>query len=447
MKKNILSMIALTLFICFADHASANYTFSIDERTIAEKQEADKTISKEESRAEISVEIGDNFISVAKNNFKSIYDFENKRIYTLDLSQKRYSEKSLFSDIGFREYEFKNRLMLGQALAAGDVKDNPMLPILSEHLFSLQQKDKKSKITQTTQEKTIDFAADGKALLSYSRKGYPVSRKDKEMFVKFFRYGYAGHPQVLDKILSDNIIPDFIRIHRYNMRSEVYQLSISRPKATPDRSFSLKGYASGAWKEDKDPLFNHISKLQNSNTINLEKHLEMLLDNAVSYFKEGNYLDTMLAYSEYNLASGLPFPPVFREQLATLMESEDVLQYVLALKGPKTKDEAKKMLAALNVLEEKSLHRGYVVKITKANIQTSLGNRPEAKKLFLEVITASPHITGVYINLGKLLFDEYNAVMAWQCWDMARKIAPEHPMLTNVTAHELRLEKTYPEFF
>jgi hypothetical protein len=56
------------------------------------------------------------------------FDFKNARIDRLDKLKNSYDEASLYTVVGFDVAEFANRMMMGRALAAGKIKDNPMAP-------------------------------------------------------------------------------------------------------------------------------------------------------------------------------------------------------------------------------------------------------------------------------------------------------------------------------
>jgi len=446
MKKTILFFIAFLSISNFANSASANIEFSIHVHQTTEKKDSDNKILRDENRSEMLVNIGDGYFSYTSKGTKYIYDFTKKRVLTIDMSKRIFSDDSLFSNIGFREYEFKNRLMLGGALAAAKIEDNPMQQVLSEHLFSLQKKDAHSKLSQTLENDFLLFAAGGKELLSYSRQGEQVAHKDKETFVKFFRYVFGGHPQILDKLLSDDVIPKSIRIHRYNMFHEINALTISAIKNTPKKSFSIEGNRPGVLSNDSDEFSIHLNKIKHSKNMPLENHLKLLLSRAEEHYKNGHYMDTMLAYLEYNLVSGLPFPSTFHEQKAILIQNRNVKQLLASL-SPKSKEKAEQFLSVLQNLEKASKQQSHVLKIFEANIQMSLRHHQEAKELFYKALKINPYITGAYKDLGGIYFNEYNAVLAWRCWDVARKIAPTHKMLTQINKFETRLSMDHPEFF
>lgn len=431
MNKIIPHIILLILCLCFAGHASANIMFTINVHQIKEKQDQDKIISKEENKFDVEVELGDSYFSYIKNGKKYIFDFANRRVYTIELSNKLFSDDSLFSNISFRNSEFRNRLMLGGAFKAAGIKGNPMLPVYSEHLFSIQQKDKKTELSKTEKNNLVQFSTEGKELLSFSKLGHKVTRENKKMFIKFFRYVYSGHPQILETLSSGNTIPESIRIHRYNIINENNSLSISTIKTTPTKPFSLGSYSPGILSDNPDSFSKHLNDIKYSKKINLQKYLAFLLSQANEYFREGNYLDTMLVYMEYNLASGPPLPEVFQKQRSAIIQDSRVKELITSL-SPKNKKEAETHLTSLQSLMEKSIHQKHVIQILEANTQKSLGNHQKAKELFYKVLNTSPYITGAYKDLGGLYFDEYNTVLAWRCWDIARKIAPNNKMLNQI---------------
>ncbi len=446
MKKIFISIITFIILLFSFNCAFGNVEISINLHQVKESKGTDNENQKEEIEDQIFVDLGEEYFSYSRNEQKIIFDLLHKRMYTIDLSKNKISNDSLFANIGFRVYEFQNRLMLAGALEAGGVKDNPMLPVMSEHLFSLTQKDKKSKLLKKSQDNTIVYSSDGKELMSYSKRGEVVTRKSKESFVKYFRYVYGGHPVILEKLLSDNIIPKTIRIHRYNVVNEISTLTISKIKITPQTNFSLEGYSTEDIEKKSAPILNYLNRLKYTIEFDFEETLKKLLSRAMEYYEAGNYLDTMLVYLEYYLSSSRPFPRTYQEQARQLKLNEDV-KLLLESLSPKSKEEAEKFIAILQKLEKRSKHQGHIIKIFKANILEGLGNQNDAKRLFFESLEKSPHITGAYKDLGDIYYKEYNTIMAWNCWDIARKINPKHKMLIQVNEFESKLLRDHPDFF
>ncbi|OGW24050.1 MAG: hypothetical protein A2X59_12375 [Nitrospirae bacterium GWC2_42_7] len=446
MKKTLLLTLAIILILYASGSALANIEFTVKVHQVKETQDSDKKITKDADDYSMTVDIGDDYFSYTKDGTQYVYDFTKKRIITIDLAKKIFADDSLFSDIGFRTYEFQNRLMLGGALAAGGVEDNPMLPVYSEHLFSLQQKDNKSELIETSKDDHVNFTVADKELLSYSKEGAHVTHANKEMFIKFFRYVFGGHPQILSKLSIDDNIPERIRIHLYNIMKEINTLTITSIKTTAKKQFSLENYSPGVLSTDTEEFSKSLNDIKYSKNIDFGGHLALLLSKAKEYYQNQNYIDSILGYLEYSLASGLPLPPIFQEQKAELMKDGDVNKLLTVLNS-KSKEEAEEHLAILQGLEKKTKYQGHVLKIFEANTLTGLGKQKEAKELFCEVLKDKPYLVGAYYDLGGIYYSDYNAVMAWRCWDVARKIDFTHKMLIPINEFETNLLKGYPDFF
>ena len=50
-------------------------------------------------------------------------------------------------------------------------------------------------------------------------------------------------------------------------------------------------------------------------------------------------------------------------------------------------------------------------------------------------------------DLGLLLAHSWQQPHAWLCWDIARRVYPQHPMLKEIAARERILQSRYPDFF
>ena len=439
----ILSTFILTVFLTAT--ASANIEFSINVHKIKEFQNSEKGIQKEEYDYKMLVDIGDHYFSYTQDGNIYVFDFKTKRFFQINLSSKKYSDDSLYSNIGFRTYEFQNRLTLGGAFAAAGVKKNPMLPVLNEHLFSLQQKGKTSEVSHSLKEGLYYFSSGDHDLASFSKKGHQVSRKQKDMFIKFFRYAFSGHPVILNQISKDEIIPGSISIYRYNVGKEINQLAIAEVRSTENKLYNLNEYSLGLLNNDSEPfvafLFN--IKLQK---FDFERHLKSLLSEANKYYLKGEYFDSMLAYLEYTLSPGLNFPRVFQKHKQKIMADENVGKLLRVL-NPKSKIKAELSLKVLKNLETISSSKNHVVNILTANTLVRLGNINEAKKLFQKGLMHSPYFVGAYKDIGGVYYNEYNSVMAWRCWDLARQIAPTNKRLKSINEFELRFTQKYPEFF
>jgi tetratricopeptide (TPR) repeat protein len=76
-----------------------------------------------------------------------------------------------------------------------------------------------------------------------------------------------------------------------------------------------------------------------------------------------------------------------------------------------------------------------------------LGKPKAAIELLARAIEANPRLTGAYKDLGDLYLQDWDMERAWRCWDIARGIAPSHPLLRGVADYEQMLLERYLEYF
>ena len=109
---------------------------------------------------------------------------------------RRYTDESLFSVLGFRVMEFHNRVGLAGMLAGANLKEAPLPIALSEHLFSLDDPQTRAKIDRTVEAGMVTLSWERKPLLAFSEKVVAVDPDDRARFVQFVRYVHGGHPEV-----------------------------------------------------------------------------------------------------------------------------------------------------------------------------------------------------------------------------------------------------------
>ena len=434
----------LTVIILFAItqavQAGLILTFDKEHVVISPKEQ---TAKPKTTSSILLVEIGKNYFSYEENNQRYIYDFNHHRIITINLSDKTYMDDSLFMDIGFRGYEFQNRLHLGRALSAASLKDNPMATTLSEHNLSLTAKKHQSEIKKNNKSKNVTFNWNGKELFKYDKNLVQIKQSYKDQFIRFLRYHLGGHPEILKSLQQLKGIPSSLTITSLNVQTKITTLRLKSHKYTSDKLPSLA-------KFNKGKVDGALAALLSTNTNFSENALstssKTLLLKATDAYNEKRYLDTMLTYLEYTLATGEQMPKQFNSQRELIVNDIGVKTFLPSIR-PKSKEEAQKAVKTLVALRTKSKDKKHVLKIFEANIRSSLGMQKEAMQLFHDVLSKNPHITGAWKDLGGLYFRSYNSRAAWRCWDTARKLNPKHHLLASIVKFENRLKNDNPEFF
>ena len=431
----------LTLFATMQGvHAGVVLTF--DKELIVIKPK-DKGVFPKPTSSLLLVEIGRDYFSYEENNKKHIYDFKHNRIIAINNDDGTYLDDSLFVDIGFRDYEFQNRLYLGRALAAASVKDNPMAIPLSEHVFSLTAKEHHSKIKEEIKNKKVTFSWNGKELFKYDQNIEKIKSPYKNGFIRFLRYHLGGHPRILMSLQTLAGIPSSLTMTSHNAQTKITTLRLKSHKYIPDRLPDLSKLKAGK-------IDGSLATLLDENTTFSEDMLNTsvntLLAKATSAFNEKRYLDTILTYLEYTLATGEQMPKQFFPQRELITADVDVNNFLGSI-SPKSKEQAQKAVKTLVSLHKKSKDRKHVLNIFEANIRSSLGMQKESVQLFHTTLKKNPYITGAWKDLGELYFRNYNSRDAWRCWDTARKLNPRHKLLEQITQFEIRLKKDNPDFF
>lgn len=434
-------LIILCLFIVTQTvHAGLMLTFDKEHVVISPKDQAK---SPKSTSSTLLVEIGKNYFSYEEKNKKYIYDFNRHRIIAVNLNDKTYVDDSLFMDIGFRGYEFKNRLHLGRALNAASLKDNPMAVTLSEHNLSLTAKNHKSEINKKNQNKNVTFSWNGKELFKHEKNLIKIKPPYKDGFIRFLRYHLGGHPEILKDLQQLSGIPASLTITSHNVQTKITTLRLKSHKYILDQLPNLAKFNNGKVDGALAPLLSNNTKFSEDA---LTSSVKVLLLKAMGAFKEKRYLDAMLTYLEYTLATGEQMPKQFNSQRELIVNDIDVKTFLPSI-SPKSKEEAQKAVKTLVALRNRSKDRKHILKIFEANIRSSLGMQKESMQLFHDVLSGNPYITGAWKDLGELYFRSYNSRGAWRCWDTARKLNPKHHLLASITKFENRLKNDNPEFF
>ena len=129
-----------------------------------------------------------------------------------------------------------------------------------------------------------------------------------------------------------------------------------------------------------------------------------------------------------------------------MLADKDVKSFFAATRA-ESGDDVKTKLASLQQLVPVSGEKAYVLGIFRADMELTLGNRDAAAGLFLAALQKNPFLTGVWKDLGDNFATAADAADAWRCYDIARRIAPQHPLLKDVAAREDAVAKTHPELF
>lgn len=410
---------SLALVVCFCTAAYANVELEFDVHSNKIRQTR-KEKKEEAGDSSLKVVLGKDYFSFSQGERQEIYDFVKRRVFLIDQQRKIYEDESLFYNIGFRSLEMQNRLAMEASFKAATVKGLSMDSSLAEHLFSITGKDSRLKMTETKGEGTISFETDDKELMSWSLEAIDVTKTEMHQFIKFFRYHFGGHPSILKKLEAFGRIPKSIKITVYDIGSkETSLLTLASVSKTSETPYDIDDLKPGILPDDKDELSKIIYRVRFENPNLYQQRANDVLKAAEDDFSKKKYFESFLGYMEYGFQTGKTSESLVQKK-GILQTDENVNKYLAADAAfPKGRS-----LVTFQQLRNFTEGHKHIIMTMEGDIQASIGNVDEAKRLLLAALEVNPYLAGVYMDLGKVYYMQYNTLQAWRCWDLGRKLAP-----------------------
>ncbi|OGT18034.1 MAG: hypothetical protein A3J49_17145 [Gallionellales bacterium RIFCSPHIGHO2_02_FULL_57_16] len=399
-----------------------------------------------DSKESLEVTLADGFISVKSVQATTIYDFKTRRRIVLDNASSTSIEYSLYDTVGFRTIEFQNREKQRSALAAAKITSVSMSTVDNEHLLSIQSPSP-AKIDEAIKQDDLVFSSNDRQFARWSRKGYKVIGADAERFAKFLRYNLGGHPTVLGKLATGNVIPDrliftFTETGWTSSRS----ISITALRQVDSNTIDLSPNAMRRAAGVPGNLDDVLDQAASLNPEEIERAKPLNQESVTNAFHSGKGLDAMLELLEWTLMTGQKMPPFSAEQL-TMLRGDPSVQKLMTSLAAKTKEQFLEAVNTLVGLRSQAPKKSYVLKIFEANDRIRLGEFDASKRLFMEVLQNNLLLAGVYKDLGDLYFIQYDTFRAWRCWDIGRRFAPQFGSFAAVNQFEKTLAAQHPEYF
>lgn len=429
-------------------------TYDIRSKQVTESNDGKR--EEKDSNSQITIGLGNSYLYIADGNNNSIFDFNKKRIISIDGTNKSYSDTSLFIDIGFRSMEFQNRLFLHDVLnealeKSGKNEPPPLVGVFDiESMFAIEKPGSNEvSITENKRGDNYEYSFNNKIVVECKLSNNSLNNVEKSLFEKYLIYHCSLHPQIRKIIISKNQIPQYLKYSYKDIGiTTSVELNLVKVALEQDNFYTIpldytKDYDSSI--EELTSIINNamsgkssIKRLEKADFIKIADELK----------SKGSYLDAILALLECGLQTGEDLPEKIKEVMSSGGNSDARLQVFLQPIGNRNdKESIEKGLKALESITREGLMHGYVIDIMIADDQMSLGDCKKAEESFLKALKVNPYITGVYKDLGDLFNSSYDTVSAWQCWDAARFFYPDHKMLQQINEYEKWLTKNYPDFF
>lgn len=429
-------------------------TYDIKSKQVTESKDGKK--EEKNSNSQITVGLGNSYLYIAEGNNNLIFDFKKSRIISIDGINKSYSDTSIFIHIGFRYMEFQNRLflrdVLNKALEKSEKNEPPPLAGIFdiESMFAIEKPGANEvSITENKRGDNYEYSFNNKIVVECKLSNNSLNNTEKSLFEKYLIYHCYLHPQIRKKIISKNQIPQYL-MYSYKdigMTTSV-ELNLVKVALAQRDSYAIPLDYTKVYNTNSEELSSIIYNVISGKSSIKRTEKADFIKIADELKSKGSYFDAMLALLECGLQTGEDSPEKMKEVMSSGGESDERLQVFLKNVGNrKDKESTEKALKGLESINREGLMRGYVIDIMIGDGQMSLGDYKKAEESFLKALKANPYITGVYKDLGDLFNSSYDTVSAWQCWDTARFLYPDHEMLQQINEYEKWLTKNYPDFF
>lgn len=386
--------------------------------------------------------IGADAFSSATPDLITLADFKKRQLKYLYPAERKYTPTSLYTALAFRVAELPNRLMQAKALAAGGFKDNPFETVLMEHLFALRAPETKMLQPDANQGR-ISYTHDQKPLFSASSDGTQLTAEDAARFVRYLRYVFPVHPDILTELEKRRVLPKEFDVYRYDISNDHFHLVVKNVEAV-DRAFDVNT-AIKDYHASKDEVTELCALRTQLSAEEFSSRNKRLAESAVKDGEAGHLLDCALGALEYGLCEPEQQVEVLRRFKDSLQKDPDCAAVFGSLHAA-SKETAQKAAERFHKLEEKTKHPE-MLKIFAANVLTGAGKPGESMELFHQALRLNPCITGAWKDLGDLYYMRYEVEHAWACWDTGRLFVPQHPQFRTVTEFEQQLVTEHPEFF
>ncbi|MFT6346617.1 MAG: tetratricopeptide (TPR) repeat protein [Myxococcota bacterium] len=431
----------------------------------------EETLSIKDSKQDLTVVLGDDFVEYGDLDKKTLISFSEKKIFSFDKHGEQISDISLYANVGFRSMELLNRVMLNKMFSSAQLNVGKFNDItLNEHLFSVASKEKnKSAIIKKETSDHFSYYSEENHLFSYSKENIDkLEKQEMSQFVKFLRYSYGIHPQILSKFEKKSSLPKNIKITFYEL-NKVREIELSTTKYDNVIEEYRALVPSNFSKSFGNTKFsNIIKKAQKLSDEDIKKKYRAILDRAVRSAEQKKYLPAMLSflsYSNLGLDVDKTLPKEFFKFKTDIIRNNDVRKLLYAINIDNFSKNPKLVMDILDELEKKGGKDIDMVLIFKANHLLSSAKqgsgkagaakeysqkqdrKSEAMDLFNRALSQNPLLAGAWIDLGKILYKDFNATEAWRCYDIAKKLSLNHSMLKPIYEAEKRMVLRHPEFF
>ncbi|MCW5203616.1 hypothetical protein VU12_11845 [Desulfobulbus sp. US4] len=362
--------------------------------------------------------------------------YEKKRLVISDAASGSYQDDSLFAIMGFRVAEHINRKSISEALEAGGAKihEQHFTPLMSrhelsqgtqKHLDELEWQDGKAMA-----EGVVLFAADGGE--------WPVPGIVCQRFARYVRRYFGGHPAIIRRIATAESLPKRLEvISWFGDKQDSNTIEIMHSTQASSIKLSETSMLSRDFGDDQ--LARCMEAAYHSGPIcdaDFEKNLARIRGD----LEKERWFSALLGV--LTLGWSHPIATIPQDLFSLLQPLSKVdttaAQCCAMLERMRQRQgdlDIAKLTEEIQQMRKDAGDRAYVLDIFLGTFL--IDEEPsQAISAYLAGLQGAPRLVSPYHDLGLLFERKYKHNDAYRCWDFARWLSPNHPIMSDVEARE-----------
>lgn len=408
--------------------------------------EKDKPIITD-SQDRVVVTLGTDYLKVDAGGQISIFDFSKNCQYVISTKEKEYRKINQYAFLYFRIAEFQNRQFIGGILDKSGAAMDMGSRFTNESIFGINDPHTKGRIVAVKQASGTGtkFTYENIERAFYSPSKYPIDPAYVKTYKRAMPQLFKIHPSIRSALLTMNV-PKTLKYSckdagtdqtfEYILQS-VGTVPASNP--SPPAGYALK------YPEELQPIYDAIKQLSKPPAFISKNDVDRTVDDAIAH--DGNFLDALLSSLEYTLSTGNAASEAMHKLAPKIKLDSDCNKFLSDYGSKSDGEEIRQCLESMDSIPVDKLKRAYVIDIMRANDYELLGNMGKARSLMISVLAQHPLIINVYHDLGMNYLKTFDMEKAWNCFDLADELKPNHPQMASIHFLEKEMRKDYSEFF